>query len=99
MLALACGSTAAPPPSPPPSAAPSDAGGASSVPCVRSGCSGTVCVEQGDEVMTTCEYRPEYDCYQQAACERQPTGACGWTETEQLEACIEQARAQPVNGG
>jgi hypothetical protein len=56
--------------------------------CIKTGCSGIVCAEPGQEVMTTCEYRPEYVCYQQATCERQPGGACGWTQTAELTACL-----------
>ncbi|HET9955868.1 MAG TPA: hypothetical protein VFQ61_15265 [Polyangiaceae bacterium] len=60
--------------------------------CKRSGCSGQLCVEPGDDRVTTCEWREEYACYQTASCERQPTGACGWTPTPELKACLEQAR-------
>lgn len=56
--------------------------------CVRGGCSGTVCTEPGQTAVTTCEFRPEYACYQSAKCERQPAGACGWTETDALKRCL-----------
>jgi hypothetical protein len=56
--------------------------------CARGGCSGTLCVEEGEDVMTTCEWRPEYACYDAAACERQADGACGWTQTDELAACL-----------
>ncbi len=56
--------------------------------CVVGGCSSQVCVEAGVEVITTCEWREEYSCYQQATCERQSSGQCGWTETEALLACL-----------
>jgi hypothetical protein len=56
--------------------------------CIKSGCSGTICTEPGKEVVTTCEYKPEYGCYKTATCERQPGGACGWTETAELTACL-----------
>lgn len=56
--------------------------------CVTTGCSGTVCAEPGNEVMTTCEMKPEYACYKTAACERQPDGACGWTQTPALQTCL-----------
>ena len=55
-------------------------------PCVVTGCSGQVCADQ--DVITTCEWRPEYACYDTAACERQPDGACGWTDTPELAACL-----------
>lgn len=70
------------------SAAPSDPAGPAQLACIKTGCSSTVCTEAGNEVMTTCEFKAEYACYQQATCERQPDGACGWTQTEALTACL-----------
>ena len=64
-------------------ACPTAAGG-----CVKTGCSGTVCAEAESDIMTTCEFKPEYACYADAACERQPDGACGWTQTAELTACL-----------
>ena len=55
-------------------------------PCVKTGCSGHVCSDH--DVITTCEFRPEYACYQQATCERQGNGQCGWTQTPALTACL-----------
>jgi len=55
-------------------------------PCIKTGCSGQVCSDQ--EVVTTCEYRSEYECYKRAACERQANGECGFTMTPQLRACL-----------
>jgi hypothetical protein len=54
--------------------------------CVRTGCSGQVCAD--DHRITTCEFRPEYACYQQASCERQANGQCGFTQTAALTACL-----------
>ena len=65
---------------------------ASGPPCVKSGCSGIICVEQGNEVMSICDFKPEYACYKEARCERQPSGQCGWTETPELQSCIQDAR-------
>jgi hypothetical protein len=56
--------------------------------CVTSGCSGTLCVEPGKELATTCEMKPEYACYRDAACERQADGACGWTQSAALTTCL-----------
>ena len=56
--------------------------------CIKTGCSGIVCAEPGNEMMTTCEFKNEYACYQTAACERQADGKCGWTQTDALKACI-----------
>ncbi|HSN82196.1 MAG TPA: hypothetical protein VLS88_06430 [Polyangiales bacterium] len=57
--------------------------------CVRTGCSGQLCVEEGMDVASTCEWRPVYECYQQATCERQQNGQCGFTPTHQLVECLE----------
>jgi hypothetical protein len=46
--------------------------------------------------MTTCEFRAEYACYREATCERQPDGACGWTPTDTLTACL--ASPPPLEG-
>ncbi len=81
--AAACGGKS--PPSTPPTG-----GGEEPAPatCVKSGCSGTVCSEPGDEKMTTCEFKPEYACYRTATCERQADSSCGWTESAELTACL-----------
>ena len=56
--------------------------------CVRGGCSGTLCSEPGNDMVSTCEWKPEYACYQKAECKRQAGGACGWTKTPELDACV-----------
>ncbi len=56
--------------------------------CVIGGCSGQLCVEAGNEMMTTCEWRAEYACYKKATCERQSSGECGWTDTPALQQCL-----------
>jgi eight-cysteine-cluster-containing protein len=55
--------------------------------CYIGGCSGQICSSEKD-VMSTCEYKEEYACYQTAKCERQANGQCGWTETAALKMCI-----------
>jgi eight-cysteine-cluster-containing protein len=96
LLFAACNGSAAP--SPEPSAetgdeqAPKDETFAKG--CAPAGCSGQICAEEGAEIMTTCEFRPEYACYRAAACERQPSGECGWTETPELRACLESPPAE-----
>ncbi len=55
--------------------------------CYVSGCSGQICSSNPD-VASTCEYRTEYACYQGARCERQSNGACGWTQTSELNYCL-----------
>lgn len=56
--------------------------------CYRGGCSSQLCSDQPDMV-STCEFREEYACYQSAVCERQASGQCGWTETSDLRACLD----------
>lgn len=67
-------------------------GSVSQKPCMKTGCSSQVCSDQ--EVITTCEFRPEYACYQKAICERQRNGECGFTQTPQLAECLRRARRQ-----
>lgn len=55
--------------------------------CYVGGCSGQLCSDQPGAI-STCEYRPEYACYQTAVCEEQVEGNCGWTETAELDACL-----------
>ena len=57
--------------------------------CVRAGCSDHLCVERGVDIASTCEWRPVYECYQQATCERQQNGQCGFTPTHELVECLE----------
>jgi hypothetical protein len=59
-------------------------------PCLKTGCSGQVCSDK--EVITTCEFRAEYECYKKAACERQANGDCGFTQTAELTACLRRAK-------
>ncbi len=58
--------------------------------CVITGCSAQVCAEE--EVITTCEFRPEYACYTNAVCEKQQNGQCGWTQSAALAQCLRDAR-------
>lgn len=61
--------------------------------CVRAGCSSQLCVDPSDAgVITTCEYRPEYACYNSARCERQRNGKCGWTQDRELRQCVKKAK-------
>src|SRR5688500_4831106 len=85
LAACGGGTTTQPTPTPVPAEPPP---GEPAGECVKSGCSSTLCVEPGKEMVTTCEWKPEYACYQQAACARQADGGCGWTQTPELEACL-----------
>jgi len=63
--------------------------------CVRTGCSGELCVPAGSELSTTCIFKPEFACLQQAACERNSAGNCAFTITPQVQACLDQANPSP----
>lgn len=55
--------------------------------CYVGGCSSQLCTDKPDMV-STCEYREAYACYQTATCERQASGQCGWTPTPALSQCL-----------
>jgi len=57
-------------------------------PCYVGGCSGQVCSDQ-EGAISTCEWRPEYACYDTAICAVQEDGECGWSPTLELNACLE----------
>lgn len=63
--------------------------------CVHAGCSGQLCVksELADQIVTTCEYREEYGCYQKATCTMLETGECGFVQTAELEECLKKAKS------
>ncbi|HEX6730682.1 MAG TPA: DUF6748 domain-containing protein [Pyrinomonadaceae bacterium] len=54
--------------------------------CIKTGCSKQICADE--EVVSTCEYRSEYECYRTARCERQANGECGFTKTPELTRCL-----------
>jgi hypothetical protein len=56
--------------------------------CVRSGCGNQFCTEEGNESVTTCEYRADYACYITANCGHQADGSCGWAQTDELKGCL-----------
>jgi hypothetical protein len=55
--------------------------------CFVGGCSGQLCTDH-EGAISTCQYHAEYACYHTATCEEQVEGECGWTETEELNACL-----------
>ena len=57
--------------------------------CIIGGCSNEVCGENtGEEIISPCIYKPEYQCYKGARCEIQRDGYCNWTKTRKLEKCL-----------
>ena len=61
--------------------------------CVVAGCSRQLCIDEKDapNIFTSCEFLPEYECYNNAVCERGDNGKCGWRRTDELNQCIENA--------
>lgn len=59
--------------------------------CARAGCSGQLCMptSQAADIITTCEFRDEYVCYQQATCGC-VEGQCDWKED--LSSCLAEHR-------
>lgn len=65
--------------------------------CKVSGCSGTLCVDElDDDISTTCEYKKEYACYELMTCERQRDGTCGWSSTQESDVCFAEAVIEPT---
>jgi eight-cysteine-cluster-containing protein len=62
--------------------------GAVSSDCVKSGCSGQVCADEGSDIITTCEIQAWYSCLSLTRCEKQKTGKCGWTENSAFVNCM-----------
>jgi hypothetical protein len=57
--------------------------------CVVAGCSSHLCVDASQaDIITTCEFKWEYQCYRSATCEVQTNGQCGWTMTPELQTCL-----------
>jgi hypothetical protein len=54
--------------------------------CIVGGCNGEICSDK--EVASPCIYKPEFECYRNAVCEKQSDGNCGWTSTAELTACL-----------
>jgi hypothetical protein len=63
-------------------------------PCIKTGCSKQICADE--EMMSTCDYRPEFECYKKAACERQADGNCGFTKTTELNSCLIRSKRSGV---
>lgn len=66
-------------------------------PCRKTGCSSQLCADQ--EIITTCEIKPEYACYNNATCTRLQTGLCGWLEQETINQCLEGKKITPTPTG
>lgn len=60
--------------------------------CVRAGCpgpgGGRLCVAPGTPTVDTCDLRRTDYCLIDVRCERQPSGACGFTMTDAVRECL-----------
>jgi len=66
--------------------------------CLISGCNGEICQDKSEEAaITVCLYKPEYECYQNASCQKQKDGHCGWTQTEELKNCLRLKSQEKAN--
>ena len=54
--------------------------------CIVGGCNGEICSDTN--MASICIYKPEFECYTNARCERQKDGNCGWTQTAELTTCL-----------
>lgn len=67
--------------------------------CKRGGCSNQLCLDaSAPEVVSTCEYREEYGCYQKAECRQQENGECNFTLTPELTNCLMNGDLKQTNG-
>ena len=58
--------------------------------CVTAGCSSHLCVPKSlSDIITTCEYLPEYECLALSSCGCN-NGACGWEENQAYLNCLEE---------
>jgi hypothetical protein len=62
--------------------------------CHVGGCSGELCSSQ-EGLSSPCIYKQEYACYGStpAVCEPQQDGQCDWTQSPELQACLQQNAA------
>ncbi|NCU41673.1 MAG: hypothetical protein EOM19_03025 [Candidatus Moranbacteria bacterium] len=69
--------------------------------CGVSGCNGELCVnfaEKGEmDDVSSCVFKEEYTCYKEALCQRQESGECAWTMTENLSQCLEKEKTSLQN--
>ena len=58
--------------------------------CVRSGCGGMDCVDASQfvEEDESCVIQPHFACFDAMVCERQASGECDWTQTDEFSSCM-----------
>jgi len=62
--------------------------------CGIGGCSGQVCVpvDKIGDIITTCEFREEYNCLRLTSCSC-INESCRWKETPEYKRCVEEVKA------
>ncbi len=57
--------------------------------CATAGCSGEICTtkEEASEIVTTCIYKPEFDCLKKTSC-KCINGKCQWEPNEDYIECL-----------
>lgn len=57
--------------------------------CATAGCSGQLCVskDQAKDIITTCEYKEEYECLKLSSCSCM-NNKCQWQENNEYLNCI-----------
>ncbi|MBS3117846.1 eight-cysteine-cluster domain-containing protein [Candidatus Woesearchaeota archaeon] len=60
--------------------------------CGVGGCSGQVCAtkEKAENIITTCDFRPEYACLELTNCICQ-NGKCNWEQNQEYIICLEKS--------
>jgi len=62
--------------------------------CIRTGCSGEICSDQN--VITPCQYRCEYGCYQNYAKCEEVDSSCQWVEEAGFSFCMEKCAKEDL---
>ncbi len=61
--------------------------------CQVGGCGNELCGEPGEDLLSDCSLNPGAECYDEVGvCERNADGVCGWTPSQELTDCIEEAQ-------
>ena len=62
--------------------------------CIAAGCSGQLCLpkDKAKDIMTTCEFRPEYDCLKLTSCSC-AQGKCNWENTTEYNTCLKEKKS------
>ncbi len=68
--------------------------------CQIGGCSGTLCMKEGEDIVGACDWKDSYACYQPARnltqCVATPAGNCEWKQTKELESCLAANNNEPA---